>query len=177
METTLRHQIFDTEDTFLLQDLLLTVRFALVVLFADMFAKRNGDIGIDTRCVDIFAHELIVFPEGFVPVYLDVIQREGHTGVGLCRVLVSSLDAERVFMRNDVLDKFNGRVAFAFVIAFAVLRGNDDILQTIDVRSHLDLDILAVLPFAQRQHLGFITQHLEVKGVVTGSIADGEITV
>ena len=61
-----------------------------------------------------------------------------------------------LFVGNHVLDQFHRRITFAFVVPFAVLRRDDDILQTIHIRAQLDFHILAVLTLAQRQHFRLI---------------------
>ena len=121
-----------------------------------MLADTHRQIRIDTRRIDVFLHESEVLPEPFLEIHLDVIQREGHTAVGLGGVLVGGGDAVLLFVGNHVLDQFYGRITFAFVVPFAVLGSNHDILQSIDVGAHLDFHILAALSFAQRQHFRLI---------------------
>ena len=113
LETARRDNILHTEDSLLLQDLLLAMRFALIILFVDVLANRNRHIRIDTRCVDVFLHEREVLPERLLPVHLDIIQRKRHTAVGLRRVLVHGTYVERVFVGDDVLDQLHGRITFA----------------------------------------------------------------
>ena len=80
--------VFDTENTLLLQHFLLAVGLLLIVFFADMLADRDRHIRIDTRGVKVFLHEREVLPETLVKIHLQVIQRKGHTAVGLRGVLV-----------------------------------------------------------------------------------------
>ena len=121
-----------------------------------MLADAYRQIRIDTRRIDIFLHEREILPETLLEVHLDVIQREGHTAVGLCCVLGRGGDAVLLFVGYHVLDQFYGRITFAFIVTFAVLGSNHDILQSIDVGAHLDFHILAALSFAQSQHFRLI---------------------
>ena len=176
-ERTRRKDVLDTEDTFLLQHFLLTVWFALVVLLADMLTDTNRHVRVHTRGVDVFLHEGEVLPESLLEVHLDIIQRKRHTAVRLRGVLLGSGHAVFVFVGNDVLDQLHSRVTFAFVIPFAVLRRHHDVLQSIDIRMHLDLHVLTVLTGTQGHHLRLVTQHLEVQTGITRRVAQREITV
>ena len=177
LERTRRHQVFHAEDTFLLQNLLLAVRLALVVFLVQVLADTDRHTRIDARRIDILLDEREVLPERFVPVDLDVIQRKRHARVTLRRVLIHRLHARRILVRYHFLDQLYRRVAFAFVLALAVLGRHHNVLQSIYVRRHLHLRVFAVLPLAQGEHLRLEAQHLEVQRVVTSRVADCEVAI
>ena len=132
---------------------------------------------IDTRCVHILLHKREIAPERFRPVNLDIIEGKGHTRVGLGGVLVSRFHAERVLVSNHILNQLDGRVTFAFVVPFAVLGSHHNILQTVHIRLEFNFGIGACLPFAERYHLGLVSQHLEGQSRVSLRTGDTEVSV
>ena len=139
------NDILHAENTLLLQYFLLAVGLLLVVFFAYVLTDTDRHIRIDTRGIKVFLYEREVLPEALVKIHLQVIQREGHAAVGLRSVLVRSRHVERILVRNHILDQLYRRIAFTLVLALAVFRGHNDILQSIYVRRQLHLHVLAVL--------------------------------
>ena len=153
------------------------MRLTLIILMAHIFPDGDGHRRINTGGIDVFLDESETFPEPFLEVRRKIIDSKRHTMVGLRTIIIDGLDLERILMGDDLLDQLNRRVSFAFVFLLLFLRRDHDILQTIHVRLHLDLNVLALLTGFDGKHLGLVADHLEVNGRIADGVRDGKVTV
>ena len=126
------------------------MRFLLVVFRVQVLTDGDGHVRINACGVNVFLYEIELFPEWLLPIDLYIIQRKRHTRITVRRIEVGGVDAERVLAGNHVLYQFDGRVTFAFIVAFAVLGRHHDILQTVHIRRQLHLHVRPVLTLTQR---------------------------
>ena len=118
-----------------------------------------------------------VFPKGFVEVGGEVLKRKRHTVVCFRGIVVLRFYVERVFVRNDVFDEFDGGVAFSSVFLLFFFGCNDDVLEAVGIGVEFDFEVMLVLPFSDGEVFVFVSYHLEAKGSILWLCGDREFTV